>query len=61
MRRSLVAKINLNPGDILSTDNLDAKRPGTGISVADINKYLGKKVINPIFANSLINPNDISS
>lgn len=61
MRRSLVAKINLNPGDILTTDNLDAKRPGTGISVANLNQYLGKKVINPIFANSLINPNDISS
>ena len=61
MRRSLVAKIKLEPGDILSENNLDAKRPGTGISVAEINKYLGKKVINPIWANSLINPNDITS
>ena len=59
MRRSLIAGINLNPGDILTDQNLGAKRPGTGISVSEWEKYLGKKVINKLDKDSLISPYDL--
>ena len=59
MRRSLIAGINLNPGDILTDENLGAKRPGTGISVSEWEKYLGKKVINKLDKDSLISPYDL--
>jgi sialic acid synthase SpsE len=59
MRRSLVADIDLNPGDILTDENLGAKRPGTGISVSEWEKYLGKKVINKLDKDSLISPYDL--
>ena len=59
MRRSLVAGIDLNPGDIITDENLGAKRPGTGISVSEWEKYLGKKVINKLDKDSLISPYDL--
>lgn len=59
MRRSLIANIDLNPGDILSEENLGAKRPGTGISVNEWDLYLGKKVNKKIDKDSLISKDDI--
>lgn len=60
MRRSLISKIDLNPGDLLSEDNLDAKRPGTGISVSEWDQYIGKRVNKMIERDSLINLNDLN-
>lgn len=59
MRRSLVAGIDLNPGDILTVANLGAKRPGTGISVSEWDTFLGKKVNKRIEKDSLISLNDL--
>ncbi len=59
MRRSLIANIDLNPGDILSEENLGAKRPGTGISVNEWDSYLGKKINKKIDKDSLITKDDI--
>lgn len=42
MRRSLVAVRDLPAGTILTVDDLTAKRPGVGISVADDDKVLGR-------------------
>lgn len=59
MRRSLVASSNLKPGDVLTEKNLGAKRPGTGISVSELDEYLGKRVIKEIAKDSLISINDL--
>jgi sialic acid synthase SpsE len=59
MRRSLIVNIDLNPGDVLTKDNLGAKRPGSGISVSEWDLYLGKKVNKKIDKDSLISPNDL--
>lgn len=59
MRRSLIAVIDLNPGDILSEENLGAKRPGTGISVSEWDSYIGKEVNKKIRKDSLISLSDI--
>ena len=42
MRRSLVAARDLPAGTVLVAADLMAKRPGTGISVADYDKVLGR-------------------
>ena len=59
MRRSLVAKKDINPGEYLSEDNICAKRPGNGISVSLWDSYIGKKVGNYIRKDSLIKLEDI--
>ena len=43
-RRSIVIKKDLNHGEIITMDNLDFKRPGTGISPMHLDTILGKKV-----------------
>ena len=58
MRRSLVASADLNPGDVLTEENLGAKRPGTGISVSEWDIFLGKKVNKTLIEDSLISRED---
>ncbi len=43
VRKSLVAKIDIKKGEILSKKNIITKRPGKGISPFEINKFIGKK------------------
>lgn len=59
MRRSLIATTDLKGGDILTSQNVYAKRPGTGISPDKMSCILGKKVIADIEADTLILPKDI--
>jgi N-acetylneuraminate synthase len=59
MRRSLIVNTDLNPGDVLTKENLGAKRPGTGISVSEWDLYLGKVVNKKIEKDSLIFPKDL--
>lgn len=54
MRRSLVAAKKMKSGDILTEDCLEAKRPGTGISVSEWDTYLNKKLIKSIPKDSLL-------
>ena len=44
MRRSLISAKDLQEGTVLTAQDLVAKRPGTGISVADFDRVLGKKL-----------------
>lgn len=41
-RRSLVAKIDIKSGEIITKQMLTFKRPGTGISPSEIDKIIGK-------------------
>jgi sialic acid synthase SpsE len=59
MRRSLVASSDLNAGDILTEENLGAKRPGTGISVSEWDSFIGKKINKNLIKDSLISINDV--
>ena len=45
VRRSIVAKVNIKKGDILSESNLVCKRPGDGINPMKWNQVIGKKAI----------------
>lgn len=43
-RRSIVAKYDIQKGQILTKEMISFKRPGTGISPADIDRILGREV-----------------
>ena len=45
MRRSIVAKCDLEKGHIISINDLDSKRPGDGISPEQYEDIIGKKTI----------------
>lgn len=58
MRRSVVAKKDLKVGDVLTLDNLDVKRPGTGIPANKIFNIIGKQIINNIANDTMITSSD---
>ncbi len=61
MRRSIIAKNFIKKGDIISLDNIDFKRPGTGIPPSELEKILGAKVLSDIESGSVLNLNDLSN
>lgn len=54
MRRSVVAARDLPSGYIITREDMIAKRPGTGISVSDIEKVVGRKLMRDVEADTLI-------
>jgi sialic acid synthase SpsE len=59
MRRSMVSKIQLKPGDEINYDSIEFKRPGIGISPAEAYLYIGRKVNKFIDFGSLIFQKDL--
>jgi len=58
-RRSLVAKRALGKGHALTKDDLDAKRPGTGISPHELPYVLGKKLAHSVQQDQVISWMDL--
>lgn len=58
-RRSIVALKNISKGDVLTYDMVTFKRPGTGISPAELEKILGKKVTVSITTDDILQWNMI--
>ncbi len=54
MRRSLVAARPLSAGHVLRAEDLDAKRPGTGIEPCHIEQVIGKKLMVDLDADVAI-------
>jgi len=54
MRRSIVAKIDINNGTIITPEMITFKRPANGIEPRLLNKIIGKKVITDITKDSFI-------
>ncbi|AMD18130.1 acetylneuraminic acid synthetase [Methanobrevibacter sp. YE315] len=53
-RRSVVALRDIKKGELISMENVTFKRPGTGISPADIDNVRGRKAIEDISEDTLI-------
>jgi N,N'-diacetyllegionaminate synthase len=53
-RKSIVAAKKIKKGDTLTEDNLDVKRPGTGISPMEWDTYIGKSADREYQADDLI-------
>jgi N,N'-diacetyllegionaminate synthase len=54
-RRSLVARVDIEPGTVISADMVAVKRPGTGIPPEGLERIVGKKARSRICAEELIN------
>ncbi len=59
-RKSIVSKFELDPGHILTENDICYKRPGTGISPLHFKLVLGKIVRNKIYKNRLIKLKDFN-
>lgn len=58
MRRSIVLTRDLNAGHILADDDLDAKRPGTGIPADELDALVGRKLVRDVKADILLERDD---
>lgn len=58
-RRSIVAKRNIEVGEIITLDDITFKRPGTGISPKDLEQIIGCEVIEKIYEDEILDLNKI--
>ncbi|MEW6740297.1 MAG: N-acetylneuraminate synthase family protein [Nitrospirota bacterium] len=58
-RKSVVAKVDIKKGDVITEDMLILKRPGTGISPKDIDKVIGRIAKRNIKIDSLLQFDDV--
>ena len=58
MRRSIILTKDLESGHVLSIDDLDAKRPGTGIPADELDALVGKKLVKDVKADYLLERED---
>jgi N,N'-diacetyllegionaminate synthase len=58
-RRSLVARRQLRHGHLITEEDLEAKRPGTGISPAELPYVLGRKLTRDVQQDQLIHWKDL--
>lgn len=59
MRRSAVAVRNLSAGTLLSKEDLDVKRPGTGVPPDKMNLLIGHRLKRDIEADTLVLADDV--
>jgi N-acetylneuraminate synthase len=59
MRRSIVAARDIRSGEILTENDLEFRRPGTGISPNDAGRLLGRAVRHDIAADTLLSEDDV--
>lgn len=60
MRRSIIVVKDLKVGTKLTVEDLDVKRPGTGLPPDKISELVGKTLLRDIEGNTLITESDIS-
>jgi N-acetylneuraminate synthase/N,N'-diacetyllegionaminate synthase len=60
-RQSLVARIDLPAGTLLTRDHLTVKRPGTGIPAADFDRVIGRTTAAHVSANSVLTWKDLGT
>ena len=58
-RRSIVTISNISKGDVLTSENLSCKRPGTGISPTILHKIVGRKAAKDILEDQILTMDDI--
>ena len=58
MRRSIILTKDLPAGHVLTIDDLDAKRPGTGIPADELDSLVGKKLVKDVQADFLLERED---
>jgi N,N'-diacetyllegionaminate synthase len=59
--KSLVARRDLPRGATLATEDLAARKPGTGIPAARIHEIVGRRLTRPVTAGQLLDERDLES
>lgn len=59
VRKSIISKIDISKGTIITKEMLEIKRPGTGIKPKYINKIIGNKAKKTIKQDTIINKEDL--
>jgi N-acetylneuraminate synthase len=57
-RRSIFYKTEIRAGVILTPDMVEFKRPGTGVSPAELESFTGRKLAKDIIAGTMLNSED---
>jgi sialic acid synthase SpsE len=52
--------VDLKPGQVLSEDGIEFKRPATGIPPNAYKAYIGRTISRPVEAGSVIQPDDFA-
>jgi N-acetylneuraminate synthase/N,N'-diacetyllegionaminate synthase len=58
-RQSVAAAVDLTAGTVLRAEYLTVQRPGTGIPAAGLRDLLGRRVVRPVAAGTLLNLRDL--
>ena len=58
-RKSIIVNKDLKKGDVLTEQDLDVKRPGTGIAPKNITSFIGKKINKDLSIESVISFEDV--
>lgn len=59
-RESVVALVDLQPGDVIAPEMVWVKRPGIGIPARDLERVIGRRVVRPVRPNTLLAWEDLS-
>lgn len=59
MRRSIVSTRDVSAGDTITKEDLDTKRPGTGLPPDRMSELVGKTAVNDIEADTIIREEDV--
>ncbi len=59
MRRSVVAARDIRAGEVLSEDDLEFRRPGTGISPNEAGRLIGRAARHDIAVDTLLSDDDV--
>lgn len=59
MRRSIVVTRDMKAGEIIKTEDVDVKRPGTGLAPEKIPQIIGRKLKNSIESDMLLLESDL--
>ena len=59
MRRSIISRSAMKTGHVITVGDLDFKRPGTGISPADVELVIGRVLSHDLGADELIQLSDL--
>lgn len=60
MRRSIVAARDLPVGHVLTLEDMDFRRPGTGIAPNDAGRLVGRELLRAYTADQLLSEDDIA-
>jgi N-acetylneuraminate synthase len=58
-RRSIVARRTLAEGSVLAREDVDFKRPGTGLSPTELDRVLGRRLRRTLAADELVQLGDL--